>query len=137
MRRKTLKLVMLTSLVGSMAFAQSQRNCGTMPHLDYLKTKDAGLEERMNQIEQHTMLWEKDHSLMKTSATVVNIPVVVHVLYNTTSQNISDAQVKSQIDVLNEDFRKLNADRTNVPSAFAGLASDVEINFCLASKNPS
>ena len=128
---------MLTSLVSSMAVAQSQRNCGTMPHLEYLKTQDAGLEERMNQIEQHTMLWEKDHATMKTSATVVNIPVVVHVLYNTSSQNISDAQVKSQIDVLNEDFRKLNADRTNVPSAFAGLAADIEINFCLASVDPS
>jgi hypothetical protein len=139
MRKKTFTLSVLFSLLGgTVAIAQTaQRNCGTMQHLSYLKTLDAGLEERMNSIEQQTAIWEQNHAAMKTSATVVNIPVVVHVLYNTSSQNISDAQVKSQIDVLNEDFRKLNADRSNVPSAFSGLAADVEINFCLASKNPS
>lgn len=139
MRKKTVTLSVFFSLLGgSVAIAQTaQRNCGTMQHLSYLKTQDAGLEDRMNSIEQQTALWEQTSSSMKTTATIVNIPVVVHVLYNTTSQNISDAQIKSQIDVLNEDFRKLNADRTNVPSAFSGLAADIEINFCLASKSPS
>lgn len=35
---------------------------------------------------------------------VVLIPVVVHVVHNTTSENISDAQICSQIEVLNQDF---------------------------------
>lgn len=91
----------------------------------------------MDLIEQQTALVEQNNAAMKTTATIVNIPVVVHVLYNTTSQNITDAQIKSQIDVLNEDFRKLNADRTKVPSAFLGLASDIEVTFCLASKSPA
>jgi hypothetical protein len=138
MRKKTFTLLTLFSLISVAMMSQTaQRNCGTMQHLSYLKTQDAGLEDRMNLIEQQTALWEQNHAAMKTSATVVNIPVVVHVLYNTSSQNITDAQIKSQIDVLNEDYRKLNADRTTVPSAFAGLAADIEINFCLASKNPS
>jgi hypothetical protein len=68
---------------------------------------------------------------------VVTIPVVVHVVYNTATQNISDAQIQSQITILNNDFRKLNADRTLVPSGFSSLAADAEIQFCLAQRTPS
>lgn len=138
MRKKTGTLIVLFSLFGGIMISQTtQRSCGTMQRLSYLKTQDAGLEDRMNTIEGQTALWEQNNASMKTAATIVNIPVVVHVLYNTTAQNITDAQIKSQIDVLNEDFRKLNADRTKVPSAFVGLAADVEVTFCLASKSLS
>lgn len=73
--------------------------------------------------------------------TVYNLPVVVHVIHNNnavgTSFNISNAQILSQIAVLNEDFRKLNADTSSIPSVFAGLAADCEINFCLAQTDPN
>ncbi|MFM2376402.1 MAG: hypothetical protein RLZZ165_1499, partial [Bacteroidota bacterium] len=71
------------------------------------------------------------------SQVVYNIPVVVHVVYNTATQNISDAQVQSQITALNNDFRRLNADRTNTPAAFASVAADCEITFCLATVDPN
>jgi hypothetical protein len=63
---------------------------------------------------------------------VVNIPVVVHVIYNNNIQNISDAQILSQINALNEDFRKLNADTANTPEPFKPLAADCKISFRLA-----
>lgn len=63
---------------------------------------------------------------------VITIPVVIHVLYNNTVQNISDAQILSQLQSLNNDYRKLNADASNVPAAFASLAADARIVFCLA-----
>ncbi len=69
------------------------------------------------------------------------IPVVVHVLHGDspigTNQNISDAQVLSQIDVLNEDFRRLNADRVNTPVPFQSVAADVNIEFRLACIDPN
>ena len=49
---------------------------------------------------------------------VITIPVVVHVLYNNAEQNISDQQIKSQIDALNNDYRRRNADAINTPSTF-------------------
>ena len=65
--------------------------------------------------------------------TVYNLPVVVHVIHNGNavgaSYNLSDAQILSQIAVLNEDYRKLNADTSLIPSVFAGLATDCEITF--------
>jgi hypothetical protein len=63
---------------------------------------------------------------------VLNIPVLVHVIYNSNAENISDAQIQSQIDVLNKDFRKTNVDVGQAPSIFAGLAADSEITFTLA-----
>ena len=41
---------------------------------------------------------------------VIIIPVVVHIVYNNSDQNISNDQVRSQIKVLNQDFRKKNSD---------------------------
>lgn len=67
----------------------------------------------------------------------VTIPVVVHVIYHLASENISDAQVQSQIDVLNEDYRKLNADTSLVRTLFKPFAGDAEIEFCLASRDPN
>ena len=137
MKKNINYLFATVTLISSVVFAQTpQRNCGTMGHLDFLKSQDKTIEVRMNAVEAQTNSFIQQQSIMKTNA-VVNIPVVVHVLYNTTAQNISDAQIKSQIDVLNEDFRKLNADKTNVPSTFSSLAADAEVTFCLASKNPA
>ena len=63
---------------------------------------------------------------------VITIPVVIHVLYNTPEQNITDAQILSQIESLNKDYRKLNTDGKNTPWVFAPLAADARIVFCLA-----
>jgi len=68
---------------------------------------------------------------------VVRIPVVVHVVWNTAAQNVSDAQIQSQIDVLNADFRRTNADAASVPAAFAGVAADTRIEFALAVRDPN
>lgn len=67
---------------------------------------------------------------------VITIPVVVHVIYHSSSQNISDAQVRSQIDVLNKDYRRQNADATNTPDIFRNVAADCGIRFELAGVDP-
>lgn len=94
------------------------------------------LREKMEEIERHT------EDFINTPPGVrervqVTIPVVVNVVWNTASENISDAQIQSQIDVLNQDFRATNADRTNTPAIFSSLIADFEINFCLATQDPS
>ncbi len=80
-----------------------------------------------------------ENILSNPNATII-IPVVVHILDNGhpigTGGNLSVAQIQSQIDVLNEDFRKLNADRVNTPSAFQPVAADVNFEFRLACIDP-
>ncbi|MCK6601643.1 MAG: T9SS type A sorting domain-containing protein [Bacteroidetes bacterium] len=71
-----------------------------------------------------------------TSGTLitVTIPVVVHVVYNTSAQNISDAQIQSQITVLNQDFRRL----INTPGYSSDpVSSDTQIEFFLATTDPN
>ena len=61
----------------------------------------------------------------------------MHVVYNNSTENISDAQIQSQIDILNEDFRRLNADASATPLNLQSIAADVEVNFCLAFRDPN
>jgi len=70
------------------------------------------------------------------SVNLIRIPVVFHIVYNTSEQNISDDQVRSQIDILNKEFRKVHADTGRIPSAFRELAADTYIEFVLARINP-
>lgn len=62
---------------------------------------------------------------------VITIPVVVNVLWRTNSENISLAQIQSQIDVLNEDFNLRNADTSKVPNLFKPLRANIGITFVL------
>jgi hypothetical protein len=62
---------------------------------------------------------------------LATIRVIVHVVYNDASQNIADAQIKSQITALNKDFRATNADRSKTPAAFKGFVSDSKVKFVL------
>jgi len=71
-----------------------------------------------------------------TEAVVHTIPVVVHIIYDTQSDNISDKQVRDAIIGLNEDYRRLNADTSNTRSIFQGVAADCEIEFQLAKLDP-
>lgn len=74
---------------------------------------------------------EGQASSRSTVEGVITIPVVVHIVYNNAAENISDAQIQSQMDVLNQDFRRLNTDKDNLwPQA-----SDVEFEFCLATRD--
>ena len=95
---------------------------------------------RMAAINNQAVMYAAKHAgeaQRSTVAVSVTIPVVVHVLYSTAAENISDAQIQSQIAVLNEDYHKLNSDYTKTPSAFAGLVADVGIQFVLAKRTPS
>lgn len=67
---------------------------------------------------------------------IVHIPVVVHVLYSKASYNISNEKIQSQLAILNEDFRKKNADLSKTPAEFIDLAADAGIEFVLATKDP-
>lgn len=134
---------MRTFLLGLLLFSvfelSAQRECATQQYLQYLLGADAQTARNIRDVEIFTqrMSTQGTGSANRLAAEyIIRIPVVVHVLYNTTAQNISDAQVKSQIDALNRDFRRLNADSVNTPLPFKSLAADVQIEFALATADP-
>lgn len=110
------------------------RACGTMSVHRRLLDSDPSYRRRLERIEEQA--FRARASLMVARPGCTLIPVVVHVVWKTAAQNISDAQIHSQIEVLNQDFRKMNADITNVPAPFAPLAGDARIQFELATTAP-
>jgi hypothetical protein len=75
----------------------------------------------------------KLYSKVRLTRRLVNgkIEIPVNVLYRTAAENISDAQIQSQIDVLNDDFNATNSDFNSVPALFSGVATNVGISFVL------
>lgn len=139
------KLLIAVGIISTTTFdlfsqtENSERTCGTVEYMDEQKALHPEIETNIQQIEQFTQNWivTKGNEKGKTNS-VITIPVVVHVVYNTSTQNISDAQIQSQIDILNADFRKLNSDYSSVvPSDFQGVAADFGIEFCLATLDPN
>ncbi len=123
----------------SYSFISAQKKeCGTMEHLEYLKTQDPQLENKMLQNEQALQNWIQTNAASKSAkSTIITIPVVVHVVYKNPTENISTAQVLAQIAILNNDYRRLNADTSATPSVFAAVGADCEIEFCLATTDPN
>ena len=108
------------------------RQCASMDVLKKNMEDDPELEKKMNNIETHTKEYEKKLKNGRVGATgTLTIPVVVNVLYSNANENISQAQIQSQIDVMNKDFSATNADFSSVPSAFAGVKSNLELQFTL------
>jgi len=98
---------------------------------------DPSFRMRQAQIENATaMRMSLGVRALRAAAAPITIPVVVHVVYKTAAENISVAQIKSQINVLNKDYRARNADKSKVPPVWKGLVSDVSTQFALASKDP-
>lgn len=68
---------------------------------------------------------------------VIVVPVVIHLLYHSNSDNLSDERIMSQINALNNDYRRRNDDTINTPEPFKHLAADTRIVFCLAKVDPN
>lgn len=125
-------LLLLTSTF--LLSAYGQRTCGTDKKMTAFFA--ANPEAAANKQVLRDFL-VNNQAQVNRKAGVITIPVVVHVLYKNSAQNVSDAQIASQIAVLNNDFRKLNADfNTVVPSAFKPAGADLELAFCIATKKP-
>ena len=114
----------------------SQQKCGTTIKEDLLKEKYPQYKSSREVVNYETNKWLINNSTDNLKS-IITIPVVVHVVYNTNAENISDAQIFSQMDVLNADFRRTNSDASNTPSVWQNIAADCEIDFCLATIDPN
>lgn len=117
------------------ASAQDLRNCGTTEYHQHQLDTDPQLADRMADIETFTNNYVSTHTGQEKA--IITIPVVFHIVYNTSAQNISDAVIFAQLDQLNKDFARLNSDAGNTPAAFQGLAANTQIQFCLAQRDPN
>ena len=128
-----MRLIFLILFCLSYATIFGQLRCGSDETLYQRYIQTPSLVQERENLEYKIQSW-KDKRI---SSEILTIPVVFHVLYNQEEENISDEQLLSQLDVLNEDFRRLNQDAINTESDFEEVAADIEIEFCLAVRDPS
>lgn len=117
-----------TILLITFCFSASSQRCATD---EYTLTRESVVND-MSTLRKNNLAAGRD----TLANEVVVVPVVVHVLYNNGSQNISDKRILAQIEALNRDFRRKNSDTVNTPVPFKGLAADTRIVFCLAKVDP-
>ncbi|XVQ07458.1 zinc metalloprotease [Spirillospora sp. CA-255316] len=111
--------------------------CGTMLVHRRLLNESMTYRAQRKAIENRALQYELGRRL-ETITDVVTVPVVVHVVHNPRNpeQNISDEQIRSQLTVLNQDFRAANPDVGKVPEVWRPLVGDVRIEFRLADRAP-
>lgn len=108
------------------------KRCATTEYWEQKIANNPELARRFQEENNYLEQLVERNAINRTSNSLITIPVVVHVVWRTSTQNISDAQIQSQIDVLNEDFGRLNADTNNTPAAFRPVAAATNFRFCLA-----
>lgn len=123
--------IIIICFISNIVLSQVER-CGYDDIKTEYLTKYPYLKQKLNNQE----IYIYNNIIKKQTHDIYTIPVVIHILYNNNNENISDAQIISQINILNEDFRRLNIDTINTPNDFEQYAADCQIEFCLASRDP-
>jgi len=115
------------------ADAQQIQRCSTTEYLNSQLQKNPELIKSLRAAELE--IEAASNNVNKRAA--YTIPVVVHIVYNSERpwDNISDEQIKSQFEVLNEDFQMKNADIDKVPNRFKDLIANFNIEFCLTNRD--
>lgn len=135
--------------------------CYTMPNLNRLLNENPGLEKRMYDIEYNTRKFISENNLKPgkgnggngsggsggsdgsggsgtegikpyTDFTGNTIPLIFHIIYSSSSENIPDSQINDQITALKEDFNSNNPNNQNIPLVFQNLEANIGVNFELA-----
>ncbi|MBU3661288.1 MAG: T9SS type A sorting domain-containing protein [Flavobacteriales bacterium] len=136
-KSKNMQKLLLIALSFIFITAANSQNtkCVTTETWKKYQEKNPSAEARKQELEKFTKKWIEGKQT-KINGQVISIPVVVHVIYYYDEDNISDEQIYSQIDVLNEDFRLLNSDSLDENHPFWFNTADSEIEFCLANVDP-
>ncbi|MCX6539102.1 MAG: zinc metalloprotease [Acidobacteria bacterium] len=110
--------------------ARTRRTCGAMAAHMMLLEQYPSFRAAQMRLEGVTAR-RRDTGADPQKATVATIKTIVHVVYNTAEQNISDAQINSQFVALNKDFRATNPDKSQTPVPFKGFVTDARVQFKL------
>ena len=112
--------------------AQNVNRCGVIEHDQWLQSQNPKRASQRERFDQTVNSYAEQLLSSKTTLPNITIPVVVHLVYKTNAQNITDAQILSQIDVLNQDFNRLNPDTANTPAPFKPIAGPSGLSHSIA-----
>jgi len=134
--KKNIYFLIIAFFFISVSVVSQQRTCGSAELLEQQLKENPSHSEALTRLEELTQSRANSSASQRVTGNVIFVPVVIHVVYNTDEQNISDEQIQSQINVLNEDFRGLNSEFQNIQDNIWPQAADMEIEFYLAQIDP-
>jgi hypothetical protein len=135
---KKISITVLVCCFASIVFSQAnQKRCGTFDVIKYKEQQTPGYLQRVNNTFEYAKQFAAtNRNNRSANDTIYRIQCVFHVLYQNALQNIPDSVIQSQIEVLNEDYRRQNADAINTRNEFLPVAADAGIEFYLATEDP-
>ena len=133
-----MKRILLSAAALALSFSSfAQRNCGVLQHEQFLQQKNPNRAQERVDYEKALQTWIASNPQAKSAQTIIQIPLVVHMVYSSTADSIGDAQIFSQIQILNDDYTRNNADKVNTPASFTTAASAPMVQYCWAQRDPN
>ena len=128
----------LILIIGLLSFSRvtAQLGCVTTEHTRLQVINDPLQANAIQQAETFIRQVLASPTTARLENGIIRIPVVIHNLYHTTDQKITDEQAVAQLELLNKAFRRQNADTVKTPAVFKSVAADCEIEFHLATSDP-
>ena len=135
MKFKSLSFLLGTFAAFSLTATAQDHTCGSA------QVNNEALENNPELIElqrkMHTEALEFTETYASNRGGIKVIPVVIHVMHYGGDENITKAQVDNAIEIINEDFRLMNADSDQIISEFFNIQADTQVEFRLAQKDPN
>lgn len=116
--------------------AQQPFNCSSHLYFEEQMKNDPEFRKNQEQLEAETQAFINSGGAQRSAAATYIIPMVFHVIHTGGSGNISDAQIADQINILNKEFPRLQADTALTPGPFKSLAAPFSVEFRLATIDP-
>jgi hypothetical protein len=135
MQKNLLLLFFFSASVFSTSAQEVQHSCGFDHWRKHVKQNNPDRFRAMNDRYAEWIEKSREKAALRDDE-VYQVPVVFHVVYNTPEQNLADSVILSQLEVLNEDYRRMNANASETREVFMPVAADVGIEFVLAEFDP-
>lgn len=131
-------LLVFFIFIFSETFSQANlHRCGTHEIMQYREQQSPGYLNRVKaSFENAKQIADANRTNRAVNDTIYKVKLVFHVVYANAAENIPDSVIFSQVEVLNEDYRRLNADTTRTRAEFLPVAGDAGIEFELAATDP-
>jgi len=131
------KIFLLTFSIVFSEHLLAQQNFNCISHEVFSKQMIDNKEFKKNQaqLEKETEAFLQNTA--RTNAATYIIPIVFHVIHTGGAGNISDAQIIDQVNILNKEFNRQQADTILTPTAFLPLTAKFNVEFRLAKIDPT
>lgn len=103
--------------------------CGYDIAVESMESKFPGYKEQVQEVFKAAK--DKAAVGLKNNDSIYTVKVVIHVVYKEAEENLHDSVLLNQMTILNEDFRRMNMDASNIRQEFEDVVGDPKIEFQL------